>query len=73
MTADILSRIPGISPVKENLQLETEIHMFGRSTIKNISVNYKRLEEIRQKQNTYSICSQVINFYEMEYWLEATR
>ena len=59
MTADTLSRVPGSSPVKEDLQQETEIDIFVVSIIENISVSDKRLEEIRQKQNTDSICSQV--------------
>ena len=45
--------------------------MFVRSIFGNISVSDKRLEEIRQKQNTDCICSQVINFYKINYWLEA--
>ena len=39
---------------------------FVRSIIENISVSDKRLEEIRQKQNTDSIRNQVINFYKMD-------
>ena len=73
MTADTLSRVPGSSPVKEDLQQESEIDMFVRSMIGNISVSDKRQEEIRQKQNTDSIYSQVINFYKMDYWPEAAR
>ena len=73
MTADTLTRIPGSSPVKEDLQQETETDMFVRSIIGNISVSDKRREEIRQKQNTESVCSQVINFYKMDYWPEAAR
>ena len=57
MTADTLSRIPESSPVKEDFLQETEMDMFVRSIIQNISVSDKRLEEIRQKQNTDSICS----------------
>ena len=45
--------------------------MFVRSIIENISVSDKREEEIRQKQNTDSICCQVINYYKMDYWPEA--
>ena len=45
--------------------------MFVHSIIRNISVSDERLEEIRQKQNTDSICSQVINFYKMDYCPEA--
>ena len=70
MTANTLSRVPWSSLIKENLQQETETDMFVRSKIENISV---RLEEIRQKQNTDSICSQVINHYKMDYRLEAAR
>ena len=73
MTADTLSRVSGSSPVKEDLQQETEMDMFVHSITDNISVSHKRLEEIRQKQNTDSICSQVINFYKMDYWPEAAR
>ena len=71
MTADTLSRVPGSSPVKEDLQQETEMDIFVRSMIENISVSDKRLEEIKQKQNTASICSQVIHFYNIDYWPEA--
>ena len=49
MTADTLPRVPGSSPVKEDLLQETEMDMFVRSIIENISVSDKRLEEIRQK------------------------
>ena len=70
MTADTLYRVPGSSLVKEDLQQETEMDMFVRSIIENITVSDKRPEEIRQKQNTDSVCSQVINFYKMVYWPE---
>ena len=73
MKADILSRVPGSRPVKEDLQQETEMDMFVHSMIENISMSDKRLEEIRQKQNTDSICSQVMNFYKMNYWPEIAR
>ena len=73
MTADTLSRVPGSSPVKEDLQQETEMDMFVRSIIENISVCDKRLKEIKQKQNTGSICSQVINNYKMNNWPETAR
>ena len=41
--------------------------MFVRSIFRNISVSDKKLEEIRQKQNTDSFCSRVINHYIMDY------
>ena len=43
------------------------------SIIENIFVSNKRLEEIRQEQNTDSICRQVINYYKMDNWPEAAR
>ena len=67
MTADILSRVPGSNPVKEDLLLETETDMFVRSIIENISMSDKRLEKSRQKQNTDWICSQVISYYKTDY------
>ena len=70
LTADALS---GSSSVKEDLQQETETDMFVRSIIENISVSDKRLEEIRQKQNTDSICGQVMNYYKIDYWPKAAR
>ena len=73
MTAETLSGVPRSSPFKEDLQQETETDMLVHSITENISVSDKRLEEIRQKQNTDSISSQVINYYKIDYWPEAAR
>lgn len=53
-------------------EFQQETDMFVYSIIENISISDKRLEEIKKKNITDKICSQVINFYKMVLWPEAT-
>ena len=62
---------PGFLAVCQRNQEEIETDMFIRSIIGNISVSVKWLEEIRHKQSTNKIYSQVINFYKIKHWPEA--
>ncbi|GAB1602716.1 uncharacterized protein K02A2.6-like, partial [Argonauta hians] len=74
ITADTLSRAPGSVPTKQDYQQETETDLFVQLVLENIAASDSRLEEIRLKQNTDRICSQIMNFCKTDHWPEtATR
>lgn len=71
-TADTLSCAPGVVQLYR-ISNRKETLSFFRAVIGNISVSDKRLEEIRLKQNTNRVCSQVISYYKIDHWPETAR
>ena len=62
MTADTLSRDPGSVPADQEHLMEDETNAFVCAVTDSIPASDARLEEIRQKQCSDKICSQVMNF-----------
>jgi len=63
MTADTLSRDPGSAPAdQEHLMEHFVSNAFVCAVTDSIPASDARLEEIRQKQCSDKICSQVMNF-----------
>ena len=73
MTADTLSRAPGSTPSAQDQLKEVETNAFVCAIIDSIPASDGRLEEIRQKQCSDKICSQVMNFCKQDHWPEETK
>lgn len=73
MTADTLSRAPVSVPAEQDRQKEAQTDAFVRGVIDGFPASDKRLEEIRKKQLTDKLCSQVMNFCKQDYWPESAK
>ena len=62
LTADTLSRAPGSEPAEQETLMETETNAFVGALIDSIPASDTRLEEVRKKQYSDKICSQITNF-----------
>ena len=72
MTADTLSRDPGSAPADQEHLMEDETNAFVCAVIDSILASDARLEEIREKQCSDKICSQVMNFCKLDHKQSAT-
>ena len=73
MTADALSRAPGYEPAEQETLTEAETNAFVGALIDSIPASDTRLEEVRKKQCSDKICSQIMNFCKLDHWPETAR
>ena len=73
MTADTLSWAPGSAPADQEYLMEDETNAFVCAVIDSIPASDARLEEIREKQCSDKICSQVMNFCKLDHWPESAK
>ena len=73
MTADTLSRDPGSVPADQEHLMEDETNAFVCAVTDSIPASDARLEEIRQKQCSDKIYSQVMNFCNLDHKPEAAK
>ena len=73
MTADTLSRAPGSEPAEQETLMEAETNAFVSALIDSIPASDTRLEEVRKKQCSDKICSQIMNFCKLDHWPETAK
>ena len=70
MTADTLSRAPGSESAEQETLMEAKTNAFVGALIDSIPATDTRLEEVRKKQYSDKICSQIMNFCKLDHWPE---
>ena len=73
MTTDTLSRAPASEPAEQKTLNEVETHAFVGDLIDSIHASDTRLEEVRKKQCSDQICSQIMKFCKLDRWLETSK
>ena len=73
MTADNLSRAPRSEPAEQETLMEAETNAFVGALIDSIPASDTRLEEVRKKQCSDKICSQIMNFFKLDHWLDTAK
>ena len=73
MTAGTLSRPPESEPAEQETLMEAETNAFVDALIDSIPASDTRLEEVRKKQLSDKICSQIMNFCKLDRWPETAK